>query len=208
MARPFALIPDDQYQRLLSGGQGGSASGGRGSSGGRAGRSNDDTKDVAMEVDGSLGGGGHELRVYGLDRTDDDMLATLAELLPKNLRSKARVLLHHLNGKVALDADNRVVYESSDGGKQVGSHLLDLVRSLVSPTGTFDAQRPVDLPQFASAILGMVPQSALGAGKNLSEIASDRHPPGQKRPPPLARRKTVRLRKTAKRRKTTKERRR
>ncbi len=203
MARPFALIPDDQYQRLLSGGQGGAAGGGRGSGGGRAGDAKDIGRVDAMEVDG-----GHELRVYGLDRTEDDMLATLAELLPKNLRSKARVLLHHLNGKVALNPDNRVVYEADDGVKQTGSHLLDLVRSLVSPVGTFDAQRPVDLPQFASAIIGTVPQSALGAGKNLSEIASDHHPPGQKRPPPPARRKTVRLRKTAKKRKTTKKRRR
>jgi len=197
MARPFALIPDDQYQRLLSGG---AAGGGRGSGGDRSG--DHEALGDAMEVDGS-----HELRVYGLDRTEDDMLATLAELLPKNLRSKARVLLHHLNGKVALNPDNRVVYEADDGVKQTGSHLLDLVRSLVSPVGTFDAQRPVDLPKFASAIIGTVPQSALGAGKNLSEIASDRHPPGQKRPPPsgrtVTRRKTVR-RKTSKRRKTGK----
>ncbi len=130
MARPFALIPDDQYQRLL--GKGAHVGSGH--------------------VNATENNVGSELRVYGLDRTDDDMLTTLAELLPRNFRSKARLLLHHLNGKVPLDADNRVVYESSDGGKQVGSHLLDLVRSLVSPAGTFDVQRPVGYPWYRPAV--------------------------------------------------------
>ncbi len=181
MARPFALIPDDQYQRLLSKGAG---------SGGP----------TSTTVD-TLVGSGPELRVYGLDRTEDDMLATLAELLPRNFRSKARLLLHHLNGKVPLDADNRVVYET-DGGKQVGSHLLDLVRSLVSPAGTFDVQRPVDLPQFASAILGIVPQSALGAGKYLAAIAADTPGPPGVRHPPAVRRKTTKKRNATRRRPT------
>jgi len=193
MARPFALIPDDQYQRLLSKG----AHAGSGSSVGGG---------PAAATDNNVG---HELRVYGLDRTENDMLATLAELLPRNLRSKARLLLHHLNGKVPLDADNRVVYETDDG-KQVGSHLLDLVRSLVSPAGTFDVQRPVDLPQFASAILGIVPQSALGAGKYLATIAADTSstgkPPGVRRPPAV-RRKTVKKRNATRRRPTPRPRR-
>jgi len=186
MARSFALIPDDQYQRLL----------GKGAPRGEGvGTHADATTDVSPE-----------LRVYGLDQPGDDMLSTLAELLPRNLRSKARLLLHHLNGKVALDADSRVVYET-DGGMKVGSHLLDLVRSLVSPAGTFDVQRPVDLPQFASAILGIVPQSALGSGKYLAAIASDasttgrppgvRQPPGRRKPPTrhLPRRKTMKRKK-------------
>jgi len=184
MARPFALIPDDQYQRLLGKGAPSASGGGAGGVGAM-----DDSR--PMDV-------GPDLRVYGLDRTGDDMLSTLAELLPRNLRSKARLLLHHLNGKVALDADSRVVYET-DGGMKVGSHLLDLVRSLVSPAGTFEVQRPVDLPQFASAILGIVPQSALGTGKYLAAIATPGHhetrgPPGV-RQPPTRRRKTLKRKK-------------
>jgi len=191
MARSFALIPDDQYQRLLGkGAPRDDGAGGVGGSGG-GGSAMDDSVSV-----------GPELRVYGLDRTGDDMLSTLAELLPRNLRSKARLLLHHLNGKVALDADSRVVYETDGGGKKVGSHLLDLVRSLVSPAGTFDVQRPVDLPQFASAILGIVPQSALGAGKYLAAIASDTPgPPGRRKLPTrhLPRKKTVTRKKSTRR---------
>ncbi len=180
MARSFALIPDDQYQRLLGKGAP-SASGGVGS---------------GMDDHAAVGGVSPELRVYCLDRTGDDMLSTLAELLPRNLRSKARLLLHHLNGKVALDADSRVVYET-DGGMKVGSHLLDLVRSLVSPAGTFDVQRPVDLPAFASAIIGIVPQSALGAGKYLAAIAADIPRPPGVRQPPTRRRKTLKRKKAA-----------
>ncbi len=181
MARSFALIPDDQYQRLL-GKSGPSASGGGGGA-------MDDSRTL------DVGSVSPELRVYGLGRTGDDMLSTLAELLPRNLRSKARLLLHHLNGKVALDADSRVVYETDGGGKKVGSHLLDLVRSLVSPAGTFDVQRPIDLPQFASAILGIVPQSALGAGKYLAAIATDTPGPPGRRKLPTARRKTLKRKK-------------
>jgi len=180
MARSFALIPDDQYQRLLGKSRPSASGGGGGAM--------DDSRTL------DVGSVSPELRVYGLGRTGDDMLSTLAELLPRNLRSKARLLLHHLNGKVALDADSRVVYET-DGGMKVGSHLLDLVRSLVSPAGTFDVQRPVDLPAFASAIIGIVPQSALGAGKYLAAIAADIPRPPGVRQPPTRRRKTLKRKK-------------
>ena len=67
-------------------------------------------------------------------------LENLPDLLPKNMRSKARILVHYLNG-INVNNMQRIVY--NDG--VVGSHVLDLIRYTVSP---FTNNRPLDWPDF------------------------------------------------------------
>ena len=140
MAKQFDLVPHDAFERMT----------------GKA------------QVD--AGGDMPSVRVYGAEPGADNVLTSLAELLPKQLRPKAKLLLHYLSGKVNLDTEGRVVY--TDG--RAGSHLFDLVRYLVSPVSRFGSTRPIDLPAFADLLLnlGTVPQSALGSGKRLKDLAT------------------------------------
>ena len=81
--------------------------------------------------------------------------STLVELLPKNLRNKARILVHYLENKITLNEHQRIVYENGE----VGSYLLDMIRYYVSP---LVKQRPVDAPDFESVLKNLgVPSSAL-----------------------------------------------
>ena len=81
--------------------------------------------------------------------------STLVELLPKNLRKKARILVHYLENKITLNEHQRIVYENGE----VGSYLLDMIRYYVSP---LVKQRPVDAPDFESVLKNLgVPSSAL-----------------------------------------------
>jgi len=82
----------------------------------------------------------------------------LADVLPKSLKNRARLLLSHLYGKVELSENNQVIYP--DTGKS-GSHLLDLARYFL--TGKqFSSLRPVDTPQFAQLLLDLsTPKSSL-----------------------------------------------
>ena len=83
-------------------------------------------------------------------------LSDMVEILPKNLRNKARVLLHYIEGKVTLNAHERIVY----GDGHVGSYLLDIVRYYVSP---LVKTRPLDAPRFEKLMLEIgVPTSAIG----------------------------------------------
>jgi hypothetical protein len=80
--------------------------------------------------------------------------AQMVELLPKNLRNRAKIMLHYLEGKITLNEHERVQY--SDGA--IGSHLLDLVRYYVSPLAK---ARPVDAPKFEAVMQSIgVPASA------------------------------------------------
>ena len=72
-------------------------------------------------------------------------IITMAELLPKNLRNRAKVLLHYIDGKIRLSDQQRVIYE--DG--TTGSHLLDLVRYFTSP---LTKTRPMDSHQFLTLL--------------------------------------------------------
>ena len=86
--------------------------------------------------------------------TPASTLSSLAELLPKRLQNKAKILLHYLDGNVQVNDKQRIVY--SDGS--VGSHVLDMVRYFVSP---FVKQRPLDAPQFETLLKALgVPDSA------------------------------------------------
>ena len=80
----------------------------------------------------------------------------LAELLPKNMRSRARLVLHYLeNGNVIVNDLQRIVYQNGS----VGSHIIDLTRYAVSP---FMKTRPIDWPQFSALLQNLgVPSSSL-----------------------------------------------
>ena len=83
-------------------------------------------------------------------------LTELAQLLPKSYRSRARILLHYLEGHLKLNPQQRVLYPPND---QLGSHILDLVKYYVS---TFPTDRPLDAPKFAKLMTQAgVPTSAI-----------------------------------------------
>ncbi len=83
-------------------------------------------------------------------------LIHFAELLPKNLRNRARMVLQYLeNGNATVNDVQRVVYD--DGN--VGSHIVDLTRYAISP---FMKTRPVDWPQFRNLLEKLnIPSSAI-----------------------------------------------
>ena len=87
---------------------------------------------------------------------EEKKLVHLAELLPKNMRSRARLVLHYLeNGNVTVNDLQRVVYQNG----AVGSHIIDLTRYAVSP---FMKTRPIDWPQFSALLQNLgVPSSSL-----------------------------------------------
>jgi len=89
------------------------------------------------------------------DHSENRNFAKMAEILPKNLRNRARMLLHYLDGKVKLDTHERIVYSDN----HVGSYLLDMVRYYVSP---FVKTRPLDAPRFEKILHEIgVPSSAI-----------------------------------------------
>ena len=90
------------------------------------------------------------------EQVEENKLVQLAELLPKNMRSRARIVLHYLeNGNVTVNELQRIVYQNG----AVGSHIIDLTRYAVSP---FMKTRPIDWPQFHALLQNLgVPTSAL-----------------------------------------------
>ena len=98
---------------------------------------------------------------------EEKKLVHLAELLPKNMRSRARIVLHYLeNGNVTVNDLQRIVYHNGS----VGSHIIDLTRYAVSP---FMKTRPVDWPQFHALLQNLgVPSSSLA---NKGETSTNRN---------------------------------
>ena len=106
MAVKYALIPESEYQRL-------------------SGRRTTDMPPQPPAAEPES-----DIHVYGADHAEDNLLTPLADLMPKPYRSKARLLLHYLAGKVELGEASRVVYsvQMPDGAvrQQTGSHIMDL----------------------------------------------------------------------------------
>ncbi len=92
-------------------------------------------------------------------------LVHFAELLPKNLRSRARMILQYLeNGNVTVNDVQRIVYDNG----VVGSHILDLTRYAVSP---FMKTRPLGWLQFHALLENLnVPSSAIVNRKQTSPL--------------------------------------
>lgn len=96
-----------------------------------------------------------------------DKVSGLADLLPKHLRNKARMLLHYLNSQLKLDNQQRVIY----GDGSVGSHIIDLVRYNISP---FVKARPLDAPKFAKLMqTAGVPNAAIAKKTNKDDLISN-----------------------------------
>jgi hypothetical protein len=86
------------------------------------------------------------------------------DLLPKNQRAKARILMHYLSPSIKLDSQQRVTYEWN--GAQ-GSNLLDLLKYFTSHNDSLvKTPRPIDAEDFARLIRSAgVPEAALGKGR-------------------------------------------
>jgi hypothetical protein len=110
---------------------------------------------------------GDDIRIYGIPNDPKEGLTTLVQLMPPRLRNKAGLLLHYLKD-LSVDGQGRVKYESGE----TGSYLIDLVRFFASPKAMSPA-RPLDSNLFANVLIEHnVPQSALGAGRNLSHMVT------------------------------------
>lgn len=84
------------------------------------------------------------------------------DLLPKSYKSRGRIILHHIEGQVKLNQQNRVVYQ---GGKQ-GSHIIDLLKYFLSP---FSKSKPIDASHFEKIMKQSgVPQSAIAKKANVN----------------------------------------
>lgn len=159
MAQKFALIPHETYQRLAN-------------------RTlQPDNGPLSCPINENK----PDIHIYGHQPEENADFLELAELMPKNLRAKAKLLMHYLQGAIQLDAQSRVVFqtETADGTseEQIGSHILDLIKYFVSPSITFGheaaALRPIDAPKFAQLLSSIgIPQTALGKGKRIDLIAS------------------------------------
>ena len=102
---------------------------------------------------------------HSLPEEKQAKFSDLPELLPKNMRSKARVLVHYLeNGGVAVNDMQRIVYD--DG--EVGSHMLDLLRYGLS---RFSKSRPLDWPKFQELLnkLGAPKSAVVKRGSIISD---------------------------------------
>lgn len=104
------------------------------------------SKNIPYNSDGKL---------ITFDEPDKRTFSSMVDILPKNIRNKARMLLHYLDGKIKLDDQERIVYSDD----HVGSYLLDMVRYYVSP---FVKTRPLDSPRFEELLQEIgVPSSAI-----------------------------------------------
>ena len=93
--------------------------------------------------------------------------ANMADLLPKKLRNKARILLHYIDGKVNIDDRERIVYNDN----HVGSYLLDIVRYYVSP---LVKNRPLDAPRLEKLLTEVgVPSSAIARSITSATVQLD-----------------------------------
>jgi hypothetical protein len=125
-----------------------------------------------------------DVRVFGVAGSAGPM-ENVVELLPKNLRQKARMLMYHLRGKINLDSQGRLLYA---GSNQPGSHYLDMIKFLVTaknPAIGRSLNRPIDLPQFLTLMREVgIPQSCLGKGRTIEDPARQQSsPPPKKRKP-------------------------
>ena len=87
-------------------------------------------------------------------------LTNISELLPKNLRNRARMVLYYLeNANIRVNDVQRIVYE--DGS--LGSHIIDLVRYAISP---FVKTRPLDWPRFKNLLENIGAPKSILAKRN------------------------------------------
>ncbi len=102
-------------------------------------------------------------------QSEDAQMQAIAKLLPKNTRSRAKIILFYLaKHGTQMDRDTqRIKYD--DG--TISSHLLDLVRFVVTPDN-IKLRRPIDTPHFFKLLVKAgVPSSVFGKGKDMDAPA-------------------------------------
>lgn len=103
-------------------------------------------------------------------REMDERIDEVVSLLPKNYRSKSRLIMYALRPHLHLEPSNQVRFDDGD----VGDSLIDYLRYFTSPS-YMNGYEPVMVQKFAQLMLtAAVPQSAMGPGRMLSRIASMR----------------------------------
>jgi translation initiation factor 2 beta subunit (eIF-2beta)/eIF-5 len=101
---------------------------------------------------------------------DATQLERVSDVLPKCFRSRARIILNYLEGRIHLNGSQRVVYENS----VTGSHIVDLLRYFLS---AFVKQRPKDAPMFEKLMKKAgVPDSVYVQRGGARNIAANRKP--------------------------------
>jgi hypothetical protein len=83
-------------------------------------------------------------------------LMDLVQFFPKNCKTKAKLLLSSISGKLTLNDQNRVLYPPNN---DVGSNIIDLVKYF---TSSFPMERPLDARRFLKLMENAgVPKSAI-----------------------------------------------
>lgn len=102
--------------------------------------------------------------------TVTDRIHAMESLVPKRLRNKAKILLHHLvQNEVPVDKKNRIVF---DGGV-IGPPLIDLVLYAVAPTNYYRNQ-PKDYDKFSDLLENTAaPKSAYNSHKKVVENSAN-----------------------------------
>jgi hypothetical protein len=93
-----------------------------------------------------------------LTSSENGEIDVLVDLLPRQYRNKAKLLLGFLKPRVRLDEQMRILYENGDKG----SNLLDMIRFYVLPISS-KTKRPLDALRFGLWMKKEgVPRSAIG----------------------------------------------
>lgn len=100
---------------------------------------------------------------------EEDEYDAIVNMMPRQMRQKAKLLAHYTKNRISLTENGRVVY----GDQSIGSHLHDLIRFFVS-SPTLRVPRPVDAVKFGITLKRIgVPRAALGRDLTLIRDAQD-----------------------------------
>lgn len=123
---------------------------------------NSSTSDKAQKL--------RELCTEVLGDNQQSDLQDIVNLLPKQIRSRAKVLLHSLKGKVVLDTDGANGFKLWNGKERVPfeSNLIDLMRYALLPSNIKTAVTQ-ETGKFMHVLQELnIPKSIIGAGKSIN----------------------------------------
>lgn len=95
------------------------------------------------------------------DELSQKTITDFIDILPKNIRNKAKIFIHYLKKLVNIDEDGLIVYP--DG--EIGNSLLDHVKFWCT-SEKINSRKLDDTPKMAQLLeVNKVPLAAFGSGK-------------------------------------------
>jgi hypothetical protein len=138
MAKRYILLPDSAFQSLIA-----------------------KRRDEPVEIPPP------KLEVVQYQDSRGNEFSSIIDLLPKNIKSKASLLLSSVKHDLNLDGQNRVLF-----GTTVGQHLYDYLKFFCT-SAHFSPPMPRYTSKFAEIMIrNSVPQGALGANRVLKQTST------------------------------------